>query len=700
MNDSMAHIAELLHAKCLQIVQPSARIEFLALDSRQLSAPTLSLFFALPGQRHNGHHYIQEAYQSGVRNFVVSEAITLEHLPLANVLQVPNTLQALQALAAAHRALFNYPVVGITGSNGKTIVKEWLSQLLASDFQIVRSPKSYNSQVGVPLSVWQMQPRHNLGIFEAGISQTGEMEKLAAIIQPQLGIFTNIGPAHQEGFDSEQAKIEEKMRLFASASHLVYCSDYPGIAAAAEKWKVQTGGALLAWSAKGNTAILHLTHQEVRPDGSTSLQISYSESTFDLVLPFNDAASIENAMHCVLVMLHFHIDPVHIAARLARLEPVEMRLEMKAAINRCTLINDAYSNDLSSLHIALQFARLQAHNERITLILSDILQSGSADEALYETVAQEIKHHSVQRLIGIGKAIPQIQKFLPSNLEQFFYQDTDAFLHDFARLVFEDTLILLKGARVFAFERIAFRLEQKAHKTVLEVNLSALVHNLNVYNRLLQPGAKMMVMVKAAGYGSGAAELAKLLEFHKVEYLGVAYADEGIELRQAGVKLPILVLNPEPRSFDAMYRHRLEPEIYSLGLWQELTRYAGKDKKMDIHLKLDTGMHRLGFESEALTDFLLQIKEYPNLKVKSVFSHLSASDMAQHDDFTHQQARVFGTYFTQICQTLGYAPMRHLLNSGGISRFPQYHFEMVRLGIGLYGIDSAGLQGQLQVVNR
>lgn len=700
MNDSMAHIAELLHAKCLQIVQPSARIEFLALDSRQLSAPTLSLFFALPGQRHNGHHYIQEAYQSGVRNFVVSEAITLEHLPLANVLQVPNTLQALQALAAAHRALFNYPVVGITGSNGKTIVKEWLSQLLASDFQIVRSPKSYNSQVGVPLSVWQMQPRHNLGIFEAGISQTGEMEKLAAIIQPQLGIFTNIGPAHQEGFDSEQAKIEEKMRLFASASHLVYCSDYPGIAAAAEKWKVQTGGALLAWSAKGNTALFHLTHQEVRPDGSTSLQISYSESTFDLVLPFNDAASIENAMHCVLVMLHFHIDPVHIAARLARLEPVEMRLEMKAAINRCTLINDAYSNDLSSLHIALQFARLQAHNERITLILSDILQSGSADEALYETVAQEIKHHSVQRLIGIGKAIPQIQKFLPSNLEQFFYQDTDAFLHDFARLVFEDTLILLKGARVFAFERIAFRLEQKAHKTVLEVNLSALVHNLNVYNRLLQPGAKMMVMVKAAGYGSGAAELAKLLEFHKVEYLGVAYADEGIELRQAGVKLPILVLNPEPRSFDAMYRHRLEPEIYSLGLWQELTRYAGKDKKMDIHLKLDTGMHRLGFESEALTDLLLQIKEYPNLKVKSVFSHLSASDMAQHDDFTHQQARVFGTYFTQICQTLGYAPMRHLLNSGGISRFPQYHFEMVRLGIGLYGIDSAGLQGQLQVVNR
>jgi len=699
MNDSITSIADLLQAKWLQQINQAAPIAYLSLDSRQLSAPTLSLFFALPGLRHDGHRFLADAYRAGVRNFVVSQEIALNFLPEANVLQVPDTLHALQQLAAAHRAQFRLPVLGITGSNGKTIIKEWLYQLLSPDFQIVRSPKSYNSQIGVPLSVWQIQAQHTLGIFEAGISQMGEMAKLAAVIQPEIGIFTNIGSAHQEGFASEAAKIAEKMLLFEHASQLIFCADHPGIAAAVDQWQTKPGRHALSWSTKAAPATLQITDLKTASSGKTQFKVPQLDENREFEIPFTDAASIENALHCLAVLWHFQVDPAVIATRLAKLEPVEMRLELKAAIQRCSLINDAYSNDLSSLRIALQFAAQQVRKTRFTLILSDILQSGIPDAALYEKVADAMVEFKVHRLIGIGSAILSIKPFLPADVAAQFYPGTDAFLQDFGQITFQDELILLKGARIFAFERIAHRLEEKAHKTVLEVNLSAVIHNLNVYNRLLQPGTKMMVMVKAAGYGSGSAELAKLLEFHKVDYLGVAYADEGIELRQAGVNLPILVLNPEPSSFDALYRHRLEPEVYSLSLWEALARYAGHAKQMSIHLKLDTGMHRLGFESDQLGAVLEQMHTYPNLRVQSVFSHLSASDVAVHDDFTHQQARVFSDMYTQIVAALGYRPLRHLANSGGISRFPEYHFEMVRLGIGLYGIDSAGKQDALRVVN-
>jgi alanine racemase len=699
MNDSITSIADLLQAKWLQQINPAATIAYLSLDSRQLSAPTLSLFFALPGLRHDGHRFLADAYRAGVRNFVVSQEIALDTMPEANVVRVPDTLQALQQVAAAHRAQFRLPVLGITGSNGKTIVKEWLYQLLSPDFQIVRSPKSYNSQIGVPLSVWQIQSQHTLGIFEAGISQMDEMAKLTAVIQPKIGIFTNIGSAHQEGFVSETAKIDEKMLLFEHASQLIFCADHPGIASAVEQWQTKPGRHPLSWSIKGASATLQITDLNTTLSGKTQFKVPQLDENRVFEIPFTDAASIENALHCFAVLWHFLIDPAVIAVRLAKLEPVEMRLELKAAIQRCSLINDAYSNDLSSLRIALQFAAQQVRKTRFTLILSDILQSGIPDAALYEKVADALVEFKVHRLIGIGSAILSIKPFLPDDIAAQFYPGTDAFLQDFGQIPFQDELILLKGARIFAFERIAHRLEEKAHKTVLEVNLSAVIHNLNVYNRLLQPGTKMMVMVKAAGYGSGSAELAKLLEFHKVDYLGVAYADEGIELRQAGVNLPILVLNPEPSSFDALYRHRLEPEVYSLSLWEALARYAGHEKQMSIHLKLDTGMHRLGFESDQLGAVLQQIHAYPNLRVQSVFSHLSASDVAVHDDFTHQQARVFSDMYTQIVAALGYRPLRHLANSGGISRFPEYHFEMVRLGIGLYGIDSAGKQDALRVVN-
>ncbi|MEI6409771.1 MAG: bifunctional UDP-N-acetylmuramoyl-tripeptide:D-alanyl-D-alanine ligase/alanine racemase [Bacteroidota bacterium] len=701
MNDSITSICETMQAEWLQQVNPGAVIEYLLFDSRQISAPTLSLFFALPGKRHDGHAHLVDAYRAGVRNFVVSRRIDLEEMPEANVLLTSNTLNALQLLAIRHREKFNLPVIGITGSNGKTIVKEWLFQLLSPDFTIVRSPKSYNSQIGVPLSVWKIKSRHNLAIFEAGISQSDEMTALARIIQPAIGIFTNIGPAHREGFSSETAKIQEKMNLFEGCNTLIYCADHEKIAKAVQEWEKTGARKGFSWSKTGLPADLQLTEIEALADGSTRFKVKSANSPEGpaFTIPFSDPASIENAGHCLALMFHLGITEDVARARLARLEPVEMRLELKAGINRSVLINDSYNNDLSSLSIALQFAAQQARNGRLTLILSDILQSGQSEAVLYEKVAAAISGQNVHKIIGIGTAVPALKPFLPERMEAYFYPDTDAFLQQFSQHKFEDELILLKGARPFTFERIASRLEQKAHKTVLEVNMSALIHNLNVYNRLLQPGARMMVMVKAAGYGSGAAEVAKLLEFHKVDYLGVAYTDEGIELRHAGVNLPILVLNPEPSGFDALYRHRLEPEVYSLNQLEELIRYAGHEKQMAVHLKLDTGMHRLGFEPKDLEALVNRLKDYPNLQVKTVFTHLSASDAPAHDAFTHHQAAIFTQSYEVIRAALGYAPLRHIVNTGGIARFPEYHFDMVRLGIGLYGIDSSGLQDQLQVVN-
>jgi len=721
MKYAISDIQKIIGAVWLQQTDPAAPVEYLLLDSRQIATPTVSLFFALPGERHDGHRYLADLYKAGVRQFVVSQKVDIKNFPEANILQAENTLDALQTLAAFHRSKFQIPVVGITGSNGKTVVKEWLYQLLAPDFNIVRSPKSYNSQVGVPLSVWQMQPEHTLALFEAGISQPGEMERLAHIIRPTIGIFTNIGPAHREGFSSKIQKVEEKMRLFAETDVLIFCADHEAIAKAVEELK--SGRQItFSWSKEGREADLQIAEIHTMPGGFTRILGVFSNddnknmrgqntharqenSNLELPtpsfieIPFTDAASIENAIHCWALLHLLGIPQEQITARMRRLEPVEMRLELKAGINRCTLINDFYNNDLASLRIALQFASQQTRDGHFTLILSDILQSGQSKSQLYEKVAAAMLEKNVTRLIGIGTEIPALREKLSPNVEATFYPDTEAFLQKLQNADFHDELVLLKGARPFAFERIARRLEQKAHKTVLEVNLTAMIHNLNLYNRLLRPGTKMLAMVKASGYGSGSAEVARMLEFHKVDYLGVAYTDEGIELRHAGVNLPILVLNPGPASFDALYRYRLEPEVYSLPLLDELTYFSGKEKRLAIHLKLDTGMHRLGFEPADSQMLAEKLKAFPNLEVKSVFSHLSASDAPQHDPFTHRQAAAFSEMFSTIKIALGYAPLRHIVNTGGIARFPEYHFDMVRLGIGLYGIDASGLQNQLRVVN-
>ena len=705
MTYTISDIQIILQAQWLQKTEPQSRVEHLLFDSRSVAAPAVSLFFALPGKNRDGHRFLQELYAQGVRQFVVSQMVDTQKMPEANILQAENTLEALQHLAAQHRSKFKIPVIGITGSNGKTVVKEWLAQLLSPDFDIVRSPKSYNSQIGVPISVWQMQERNTLAIFEAGISQPGEMDRLEQIIRPSIGVFTNLGPAHQEGFSADAQKLTEKMRLFHQVDTLV-CET---------RWApAELHARLFSWSKNGDPADLQVTRIEKLEPAGVQISATVSNranqareqhnlpvqgSTFTITIPFSDPASIENALHCWAVMLLLGIDQEEIEKRMLGLEPVEMRLEMKAAIHGCTLINDAYSNDLASLRLALQFARQQAGTGKLTLILSDILQSGQSGKALWREVAEIIRVQKVSRFFGIGADIQTIQPKLDASVDASFYPDTEHFLEKISEQDFREETILLKGARSFAFERIARRLEQKAHKTVMEVNLSALSHNLKMYHRLLQPGTKMMVMVKAEGYGAGSAQVAKLLEFHSVDYLGVAYADEGIALRQSGVNLPILVLNPEPASFDALWRFRLEPEVYSLPMLEEIAMFSGPGKPLAIHLKLDTGMHRLGFEPADIPALAEKLRALHHLHVASVFSHLAASDATLHDDFTRRQGTVFTEMYDQISAAIGYAPLRHICNTGGIERWPEFHFDMVRLGIGLYGIGGKYIAPLLHTVN-
>ena len=705
---SLEEVQQIIGAQWLQRGDTEEGVQQLLLDSRSIASHKGALFFALVGRRHDGHRFVSAAYAAGVRQFVVRQDVPLPDLPGASVLGVSDTLQALQTLAAHHRRRFSLPVIGITGSNGKTIVKEWLHHLIGRRYCVVRSPKSYNSQVGVPLSVWAIEAEHTLGIFEAGISQMGEMARLSRIIQPQIGIFTNIGPAHREGFPSEEVKLQEKMRLFDAAEQLVFCADHHPIAAAAEAWVGrQPGRKLFAWTLKGraSASVRFYRVGSKRSNGlETVLRVERDgpeggAERCRLVLPFADEAFIENACHCIAVLLLLGVPVRAFRSRLKQLEPIDMRLSWKPGVNRCAVLDDSYSNDPASLRIALQAARQQWRDGRITLILSDFLQAGANKRRLYTAVAQLLRDYRIDRLIAVGSAVRLLEEELSAVMSVAAYPDTDALLHDLPRLDFHDELIIVKGARAFAFERVVRRLEQKAHRTVLEVSLDAVAHNLGVFSRYLTPGTKIMVMLKAAGYGSGAVELGRALAFYGVDYLGVAYAAEGVELRQGKIRLPILVLNPEPSAFDTILRHQLEPEVYSAGLLEGLIGAVGRRHSMLVHLKLDTGMHRLGLTAGDLPAVLERLKQYPNLRVQSVFSHLVASDAPQHDAFTHAQAAEFIRLYEQIAEALGYRPLRHLLNSAGIARFPQYHFDMVRLGIGLYGVASGSTADRLRPVH-
>ncbi|OGX89118.1 bifunctional UDP-N-acetylmuramoyl-tripeptide:D-alanyl-D-alanine ligase/alanine racemase [Hymenobacter lapidarius] len=699
---------------------PAAEVRHLLLDSRRVGLPAGALFFALRGPSHNGHRYLPDLYAQGVRLFVVEEAAFLPGglaaYPQAGFVAVASPLAALQAVAAAHRATFAGPVFGITGSNGKTIVKEWLAQLLSPEEDICRSPRSYNSQVGVPLSVWELLPdRHTLGIFEAGISETGEMARLAAIIQPTEGIFTTLGTAHDAGFVSGQEKLLEKLQLFQGPrfQRLFYCHDQALVRHAVASQQLPG----FSWTRHpGQPADIYFALDQ-STSGSTSLHVRYAgvglEAAF--TLPFSDEPSVENALHCLAVLLHRQVEPAEIRRRLARLHPVAMRLEMKLGRHDSYLLDDTYNNDLAGLALALNALGRQSRPGRRTLILSDVLESGLSGPELYGRVAALLPAAGVTRLVGIGEEIFQLRvkseglrveglntkfdepagQFSTSNpqlLTQFF-PTTEAFLAQLDPAAFAREVILIKGARRFGFERIVAALQAQQHGTVLEVNLDALSHNLQHYRRQLQPGTKLMVMVKAFAYGAGSYEVASLLEFQRADYLAVAYPDEGVALREAGISLPIMVMNPAPDSFGTLQHYRLEPEIYSFEMLAEyLAAFPpAASPGPPIHLKLDTGMRRLGFDEADLPELVAMLRQHAGrLPVASVMTHLAAADDAAHDDFTQAQLAAFRRMATALEAALGHPVLKHALNSAGILRFPTAHFDMVRLGIGLYGVDASG----------
>ncbi len=694
MRYSIQHIVSIVHATVTNIVD--AEVEQLLIDSRKIIFPKTSLFFALHSNRRNGHSFIEDVYKRGVRNFVVDELVDElvdeTKYPEANFLQVSNTLKALQQLVAYHRSNFTIPVIGITGSNGKTIVKEWLYQLLNVDYNIVRSPRSYNSQIGVPLSVWQTNQQHTMGVFEAGISTINEMKNLATIIQPTIGILTNIGNAHSEGFESNEQKLQEKLNLFTTANAV--------IAREVDVENTTTNLPFLLWgiSAKCVFKIEQLKYN----DQHTRIQILYKEQLHKITIPFTEVASVENAITCICVMLHLNYDSIIIQQRIQQLQPVEMRMQLKKANNNCSIINDSYSNDISSLSIALDYLLQQSGSNKTTVILSDILQSGLPDDVLYKQVIAELQQRNIQKFIGIGEQLFNHQSlFKNAVVEAAFFISVEDFFANTTTHYFKDEFILLKGARIFAFERIGKWLEQKVHQTIMEINLSAMANNLKAYQNYLQPTTKLMAIVKAFSYGSGTAEVARLLQYHKVDYLAVAYADEGVELRKAAIGLPIMVMNADEASFDVLIEYNLEPEIYSFNIYQSFHQYLVQQgiQQFPVHIKLNTGMNRLGFDEDDVSSLSASLKQNTTMKVQTVFSHFTSSENEEHDEFTNQQVTLFNKMCTGIQQQLNYPFIKHIANTAGIFRHPQYQMDMVRLGIGLYGVDSAnGKEIQLQTV--
>ena len=677
MTISLHNIIPILKAN-FQGIDENIYFNNISIDSRSLQNNESTLFFALVGPNNDAHIYIEDLISKGVKNFVVT------HIPealkdKANFLIANNTLVALQKFASYYRNLFHFPVIGITGSNGKTIVKEWLNFLLSPDYNIIRSPKSYNSQVGVPLSVIGINENHNLGIFEAGISTKGEMENLEKIIQPSIGILTNIGTAHDEGFRDISEKIKEKLRLFTNVEVLILNKNKTIEAFINKDIKTFT------WSTNDKSADVFF--QKKTFEDYSILNITNEDNCFKIKIPFTDEASLENSMHCILTMLYLKYDLDTIEHRVSQLFPVEMRLKVKKGINNCTLIDDSYSADFQSLKIALDFIENQKQHLKKTLILSDIYQSGLENEDLYARVSQLIISNKINRVICIGDVI---SKYKNKFLNAISYVSTEDFIVDFEDLDFVNETILIKGSRNFQFEKIVTLLEEKTHETILEINLNAISHNLNYYKSKLNPKTKIMVMVKAFGYGSGGFEIAKLLAHHKVDYLGVAFVDEGIELRQAGIELPIMVLNPEMTSFSSIIQYRLEPEIYSIrGLkafikiteQKELTNYP-------IHIKINTGMNRLGFDNQIVPELISILQKNDSVQVKSILSHLAASDDLKHDLFTKKQISDFDVISSKISQELNINPIRHISNTSAISNYPQAQFDMVRLGIGLYGVSN------------
>lgn len=688
----MQHIAKIISAG---IPYTDVMIDTLLTDSRKLTSVDTTLFFALKGPRRNGHLFIDELYKKGLRYFVVSQPVEQQNYPGAVFLKVKNTLHALQQLAAHHRAQFHIDVIGITGSNGKTVVKEWLYQLLQADKRIARSPKSYNSQIGVPLSVWQLAIGDDLAIFEAGISRPAEMQKLQNMIKPTIGVVTNIGEAHSEGFTDNEQKLQEKLKLFTHSKVLIGNGDDVLL----QKNIHRLSASFFSWGYGETNAVkvMSVSKQNLH----TSIVLQHGETTFSIHIPFTDNASIENAITCCAVLLYLQADVSIITERMKNLHAVNMRLEFKKGINGCTIINDSYSADINSLSIALDFLEQQARGQKKTVILSDFIENKTNPVALYSGVAALLHKHGVNRLIAIGQdmqaVMPGIMAGAQYDLQFSVYSSTSDFISRFLSSDFKEEVVLVKGARVFAFESIVSLLEQKAHQTILEISLDAIAHNFKTFQQLLQPQTKIMVMVKAFAYGSGGAEVASLLQYHKADYLGVAYADEGVELRRAGATLPIMVLNSEANAFDAITENNLEPDIFSFEILDAFQQHLKDNgfRNYPVHIEIETGMNRLGFAREDISRLGQILKGNEYIKVVSVFSHLVASEDGAEDAFSMHQHQWLSQAANQLQHVLGYPFLRHIANSSGIARLPQLQMDMVRLGIGLYGVGAPLLQPAL-----
>ena len=690
MKYTIEKITTLIGAR--RIGHNDANIGWILTDSRSLCFPEETLFFAICTQRNDGHNYIPELYRRGVRNFVVEQVPSGagNELAEANFLKVTSTLAALQRLAERHRDEFDIPVVGITGSNGKTMVKEWLYQLLSPQMVVTRSPKSYNSQIGVPLSVWLLEKNTDIALFEAGISQTGEMQALRDIIQPSIGILTSIGQAHQENFRTMDEKCQEKLLLFHDAKTVIYNSDDEIVSRSMRRSGF--GGKKIAWSKEDPQATLYIKEVETK-DNITRVAYVFNQTTEGTYhLPFIDEASVECSLACAATALHLGIDPETLDIRMSQLEPVAMRLEVKEGQHGCTLINDSYNSDLSSLDIALDFmSRRPDHNGRKrTLILSDIQQSGQKPDKLYSIVSELAEKRGVDKFIGIGSVIAE-HKDRISITEKHFFADVPTFISSETFHALSDEVILLKGARQFGFDHITELLEQKVHETILEVNLNAVVANLNHYRSFMRPETKIICMVKADAYGAGAVEVAKTLQDHRVDYLAVAVADEGVTLRKNGITSNIIIMNPEMTAFKTMFDYDLEPEVYSFRIMDALIKAAEKEgiTSFPVHIKLDTGMHRLGFDPEHDIDEVIERLHHQNAIIpRSVFSHFVGSDSNDFDRFSAHQFELFDKASTKLQEAFDHKILRHICNSAGIEHFPERQLDACRLGLGLYGIDS------------
>lgn len=662
-------------------------ITHLLTDSRKAHRFSESLFFAVSGERHDGHDYLQFLYKEGVKQFVVEKAVEIPDFK-GNMIVVDNCIDALQKIAGHHRAQFDIPVVGITGSNGKTIVKEWLFAMLSPFINVVRSPKSYNSQLGVPLSLWEINSKHELGIFEAGISQPDEMQKLESIIKPSIGILTNIGTAHDEGFESRQEKLQEKLKLFSHCDSIIYCKDH-------QLKSLELVNKGFSWGSTDdcNFQVTSL----ISRDGTSLLDAAMDSQKYRLIIPFADQSSLENTLHCVAFMASQGYEEDRIQAGINRLQKVNMRLALKKGINQCYLIDDSYNNDLAGLQMAVDFLTNQKQRVKKTIILSDIPQSGLLPDALYKKAGEIIDQAHIDKFIGIGPKMEKHKAYF--NDDASFYSSTEDFLKHHDNSQFSQEVVLIKGARAFTFENIVKRLEEQVHGTLLEINLDSLTANLNFYRSQLQRGTKLMVMVKAFAYGSGGLEVANLLQYHQVDYLGVAYTDEGVALRKGGIRLPVMVMNPSVDTFEKLTLFDLEPEIYSFRILEQYIQYL-KGSKAGVHIKLDTGMRRLGFALDEMGKLKEVLDKHPNIEVRSIFSHLAGADESTHNEYSIQQATTFDTMSNKLTTDLTQKPIRHLLNSAGILRFPEYHLDMVRLGIGLYGLEANNKQqDQLQTIS-